>query len=151
MAGKAQPDVALPALLRAGRAVYGSAMREALAKIECDDMPRNGSYVIGAIARTGAPLSEIIAALGMSKQAAGQLVDTLVIRGYLDRMVDAQDRRRLTVSLTARGQAAAAASRTAIGLIDAKLEKLVGAKFFAHTRATLNALAGFGEEPLEDE
>jgi hypothetical protein len=26
----------------------------------CDDMPRNGSYVIGAIARTGAPLAALI-------------------------------------------------------------------------------------------
>jgi len=151
MAGKTLPDVALPALLRAGRAVYGSAIRLALAQIGCDDMPRNGIYVIGAIARTGAALSEIIVALGMSKQAAGQLVETLVIRGYLDRVVDTEDRRRLTVSLTARGRAVAATSRVAIDRIDAKLEKLLGTKFVAHTRATLIALAELGEERHEDE
>src|SRR5450432_3606240 len=53
-------DVAFPALLRAARTAYGSAIRTALADMGCDDVPRNGSYVIGAIARTGAPLSQII-------------------------------------------------------------------------------------------
>ena len=37
-------------------------------------MPRNGSYVISAIAQQcSTPLSEIIIKLGLSKQASGQL------------------------------------------------------------------------------
>jgi DNA-binding MarR family transcriptional regulator len=74
-----------------------------------DDIPKNGLYVIGGLAReTGAhPLSELIEELRLSKQAAGQLVDTLVTRGYLKRDVDSEDRRRLTIALTARGRAAA--------------------------------------------
>ena len=46
-----------------------------LAVAGCDDVPRNGSFVIGAIARGGSPLSGIIKELGVSKQAAGQLVE----------------------------------------------------------------------------
>ena len=49
-------EVSLPALLRAARAAYGKAIRAALAEAGCDDVPPNGSYVIGAIARTGAAL-----------------------------------------------------------------------------------------------
>ena len=49
--------------------------------------------------------------LGVSKQAAGQLVDTLVLRGYLERSVDPEDRRRLTLTLTERGMAAHLATR----------------------------------------
>ena len=107
MAGEWFDDIAFPALLRAARRTYGSAVRAALAEAGCDDMPRNGSYVVGAIDRTGAPLSQIITGLGVSKQAAGQLVDTLVARGYLDRAPDPDDRRRLTITLTERGHAAA--------------------------------------------
>jgi DNA-binding MarR family transcriptional regulator len=133
-------DVAFPVLLRAARTAYGSAIRQALTDVGCDDMPRNGSFVIGAIARTGAPLSEIIKGLGVSKQAAGQLVDTLVTRGYLDRSPDPEDRRRLTVTLTERGRAAAVVIRSVIERVDADLAGRVGAEHVAHTRATLAAL-----------
>jgi DNA-binding MarR family transcriptional regulator len=129
-----------PALLRAARTVYASAIREALDTVGCDDVPRNGSYVIGAIARTGASFSQIIEALGVSKQAAGQLVDTLVLRGYLDRSVDPEDRRRMTVTLTERGRAAARACRSAVDRLDAELAKTVDPEYIAHTRATLAAL-----------
>lgn len=129
-----------PALLRGAWAAYGLAVREALNGAGHDDVPRNGVYVIGAIARTGAPLGRIIKELGISKQAAGQLVDTLVLRGYLDRSVDTQDRRRLTVALTERGRAAAAVSRSAVERLDAELAKKVGVENVAHTRAALAAL-----------
>ena len=92
-------ELTLPALLRAARSAYGAAIRSALAEAGCDDVPRNGSYVIGAIARTGEPLSDIIQWLGVSKQAAGQLVDTLVIRGFLGRSVDPDDRRRTILTV----------------------------------------------------
>jgi DNA-binding MarR family transcriptional regulator len=137
-------DVALPALLRAARTTYASAIRSALAEIGCDDVPRNGIFVIGAIARNGSPLGEIIAALRVSKQAGGQLVDTLVTRGYLDRRPDPEDRRRMTVSLTERGRAAAVASRTAVEEVDAELGGWVGAESVAVTRATLGAIIDLG-------
>ena len=133
-------DVSFPALLRAARRAYGTVVIEALAEAGCDDMPRNGSYLIGAIARTGAPLSQIIDALGVSKQAAGQLVDTLVTRGYLTRAADPDDRRRLTISLTGRGLAAAEVIRDAVERVDAAVLRRVGPEYVAHTRATLAAL-----------
>ena len=95
-------DIAFPALLRGARATYGGAIRAALVDAGFDDVPRNGAFVIGGIARTGAPLGEVVKDLGSSKQAVGQLIDTLVARGYLDRSVDPDDRRRLTVTLTER-------------------------------------------------
>jgi DNA-binding MarR family transcriptional regulator len=133
-------DWSLPALLRVARRTYGSAIARALAELEFDDLPRNGAFVVGGIARSGAPLSEIIEHLGVSKQAAGQLVDTLVARGYLDRAVDDRDRRRLTVTLTERGRNAAAAIRSAVDRVDTQLVKKVGDRSVAHTRATLVAL-----------
>jgi DNA-binding MarR family transcriptional regulator len=133
-------DVAMPALLRNARTVYGSAIRAALADAGCDDMPRNGSFVVGAIARNGSPLSEIITHLGLSKQRAGQLVDTLFSRGYLEREYDTADRRRMTVTLTDRGRLAAATGRAAVERVDAALADRVGADAIAVTRATLGDL-----------
>jgi DNA-binding MarR family transcriptional regulator len=133
-------DWSMPALLRAARRVYGSAIRDALAEAGCDDVPRNGIFVIAAIARTGAPLSEIIEQLGVSKQAAGQLVDTLVVRGYLERSIDPEDRRRLRVTLTERGAAAAKVTRSAVQRLDSALAQRVGGEYVAHARATLTSL-----------
>jgi DNA-binding MarR family transcriptional regulator len=136
----AREDIAMPALLRGARRVYGEAIREALSEAGYDDIPKNGIYVLGAIARMGVPLSSIIEQLGVSKQAGGQLVDTLVVRGYLDRETDPQDRRRVTVKLSERGRAAAEVSRAMIDRIDARLARQVGREWIAHTRATLQAL-----------
>jgi len=137
--------VVIPGLLRAARTTYGSAIRRAVAEVGCTDLPRNGSFVIGGIAPNGSPLSEIIEDLGASKQAAGQLVDTLVVRGYLERAPDPEDRRRLTVTLTERGRLAAAASRSAVEEVDAALSARVGAAQVSATRATLAALIELGQ------
>ena len=147
-AGGERAELTLPALLRGARRAYAAATQRALAEAGFDDMPRDGSYVVSGIARTGVPLGEIITALGVSKQAAGQLVDTLVVRGYLARAVDPDDRRRLTVLLTARGEAAAASIRSAVDRVDADLTTRVGPEFVLHTRATLAALMQAGDEAV---
>jgi DNA-binding MarR family transcriptional regulator len=143
-------EVVLPGLLRSAGTTYGSAMRKALDEMGCGDVPRNGIYVLGGIARTGSPLAEIIKELGVSKQAAGQLVDTLVVRGYLDRSPDPEDRRRMIVTLTERGWVAASASRAAAERVDAGLTARVGAEHVMHTRATLAALIDIGHEHESD-
>ncbi|HEY4125819.1 MAG TPA: MarR family transcriptional regulator [Rhizomicrobium sp.] len=136
----------LPALLRAARKTYGSAIRKALAKADYDDIPKNGIFVLSAINRSGAPLAEIIDALGVSKQSAGQLVDALVLRGYLDRCVDDADRRRLTITLSERGLEAAKITGAVVDRIDRALVKKVGREKIAHTRETLLALFALGHE-----
>src|SRR5450432_2391248 len=95
-------EIALPALLRHARNTYGTAMRQALDEAGYDDIPGNGLYVIGGLALgvPDIPLGQLIKELRISKQAAGQLVDALVTRGYLQRSVDKDDRRKLTVALT---------------------------------------------------
>jgi len=136
----------MPALLRHARTAYGQAMRGALEAAGFDDIPKNGLYVIGGLAlgAGGVPLGQLIRELRISKQAAGQLVDALVLRGYLERAADAQDRRKLTVKLTPRGEAAAAVQAAARAEIDARLVASVGAEDVSRTRRTLAALADIG-------
>jgi DNA-binding MarR family transcriptional regulator len=147
----AQPwleKIATPALLRHARTTYGWAMRRALEEAGFDDIPRNGLYVIGGLALGAGdvPLGQIIRELRISKQAAGQLVDTLVARGYLKRAVDEEDRRKLIVTLTERGQAAASVQMAAREKIDAELIARVGEEDVNRTRRTLAVLIDMGHQ-----
>jgi hypothetical protein len=65
---------------------------------------------------------------------------TLVLRGYLERSVDPDDRRRVLVALTDRGHAASAVVFATVEQIDARLVAIVGAERMAHTKETLVAL-----------
>jgi DNA-binding MarR family transcriptional regulator len=139
-------EIAMPALLRHARTTYGAAMRRALAFAGYDDIPGNGLYVIGGLAlnREDVPLAQLIRELRISKQAAGQLVDTLVARGYLERAVDKEDRRKLTVTLTERGREAAAIQAAAREKVDADLLAAVGPEDVERTRHTLATLIDMG-------
>jgi DNA-binding MarR family transcriptional regulator len=138
----------IPALLRHARTAYGAAMRAALAEIGCDDMPKDGMYVIGGLAlgTGGVPLLQLARELGVSKQSAGQLVDTLVLRGYVDRAVDRQDRRRLSITLTPRGRMAASAQAAARERVDAELAGRVGPECVMQMRKALGALCTIRRE-----
>jgi DNA-binding MarR family transcriptional regulator len=145
--------IAIPALLRHARNTYGEAMRRALNKAGYDDIPGNGLYVIGGLALGGVgdvPLGQLIRELKISKQAAGQLVDALVLRGYLERTMDPNDRRKLTVGLTERGRAAAAVQTSAREAIDAELLAVVGSEAVALTRRSLAVLIDIGREEGQD-
>jgi DNA-binding MarR family transcriptional regulator len=141
-------DVVMPALLRHARTTYGAAMRRALEQAGYDDIPGNGLYLIGGLAlgAGNVPLGKLIRDLRVSKQSAGQLVDALVLRGYLTRTVDDEDRRKLTVTLTERGRAAAATQAAARDAIDAELIARVGPDDVASARRTLAALIDMNRE-----
>jgi DNA-binding MarR family transcriptional regulator len=141
-------DIPTPGLLRHARYTYGAAMRKALDDGGYDDVPKNGMYVIGGLALgLDIPLSQLIRELRLSKQAAGQLVDTLVTRSYLDRRVDGQDRRKLVVTLTERGKAAAATQAAARKKIDAQLAAAVGQEDVKRMRRALAVLIDIGAKP----
>jgi DNA-binding MarR family transcriptional regulator len=76
----------------------------------------------------------------VSKQTASELVDTLVVRGYLERTADPRDRRRALLTLTDRGTAASAVVLAAAEDVEARLVAVVGAERMAHTKEALAAL-----------
>jgi DNA-binding MarR family transcriptional regulator len=139
-------QVPMPVLLLHASAAYASAMRGALVDGGFGDLPRNGGFVIAALTYQLQPsrLAQLIADLKLSKQAAGQLMDTLVACGYIERKVDAEDRRRLLVQITERGRAAAKVLTVARKVVDAKLLALTSAADIERTRRTLQALGGMG-------
>ncbi len=145
-------EISSPGLLSAALRVYLSAMVAELDRAGLDDMPRTGYRVIGSLARAGSTpgaaagssLQEVARELGMSKQAAGQLVDVLVARDYCVRLADTRDRRRVLLRLSERGLAAARAIRDAVRLVDQTLAGSVGGRDLATVREVLTALADLG-------
>jgi DNA-binding MarR family transcriptional regulator len=136
-------ELVLPVLLAEGRATYGRAIRKGYAEAGFDDIPKLGPRLLGGILRFGGSVgsaSDVARDFGVSKQAASKLIDTLVIRGYVSRGVDPEDRRRLSLELTDRGRAAAEVGWEATDRIDRELEEAVGAKAIAQMRETVGAL-----------
>jgi DNA-binding MarR family transcriptional regulator len=145
-----EDEVVLPALLRASRGAYGRAISAQLAAGGFDDVPRNGSYVLGGIVNHGGRAGDLVRQLGVSKQAASQLIDTLVLRGYLSREVDPADRRRIAITATERCRAAAAEIRRAVVSVDTELATLITPQELAGLRAGLIALCDIRDR-FEDE
>jgi DNA-binding MarR family transcriptional regulator len=133
-------ELVLPVLLAEARKAYGDAIRAALADAGFDDVPKAGARVLGGIARYGGHVRDVAAAIGVSKQAASKLLDALVIRGYVERAWDEEDRRRMVLTLTDRGRAAAAEIAAAVAGVDSDLEQRIGAGEVVRMRAALGGL-----------
>ena len=136
-------ELALPVLLGEGRMPYGRAIRKGYAEAGFDDIPKLGPRLLGGILRNGGTVGSagnVAHDFGVSKQAASKLIDTLVIRGYVERGVDPEDRRRLTLELTERGKAAAEVGWEATDRVDRELEAKVGTDAIRQMRATVGAL-----------
>jgi DNA-binding MarR family transcriptional regulator len=133
-------EVVIPALLRAARGSYSHAIGAHLAEAGFEDLPRNGGFVLSGMNYHGGSAVDMIRGLGVTKQAASQLIDTLVLRGYLTRRLNPEDRRRMTVELTERGRGAAAAVRAGVKEIDAELAQMLTEAEMAGLRAGLMAL-----------
>jgi DNA-binding MarR family transcriptional regulator len=141
--------VVIPALLRAARGSYAREITTQLTAAGFDDLPRNGAFVLGGMANHGGSAADMISGLGVSKQAASQLIDALVLRGYLTREINPDDRRRMVIGLTERGAAAAAAVRAGVVAVDALLAARISPVELAGLRAGLMALAQINEQ-MED-
>ena len=141
----------IPALLRHARTTYGEAIRTALEEAGYDDIPGNGLYIIGGLALDDRdiPLRQLVKELGITKQGAGQLVDALVMRGYLSRTPLESDRRQLTIALTERGRAAAEVQRQARERIDAELTTKIGTEDLRATRRALGTLIDMRREQAD--
>src|SRR6187455_806681 len=94
--------LAVETLLRAGRAAIDELHRRLAERGHPDVRPAHG-YAFQAIGAGGATASELGRRLGVTKQAAGQMVDELARLGYVTRGSDPADGRRRIVTLTPAG------------------------------------------------
>jgi DNA-binding MarR family transcriptional regulator len=89
-------------VLAAGNAVVDGIQAGVRARGFTDLRPAHG-FAFVRLAPSGATVTEVAAHLGVTKQAAGQLVDELEQRGYVRREPHPDDARARLVVLTERG------------------------------------------------
>jgi len=131
---------ATPTLMRSARGVYAQSIRAHLHAIGIDDLPRNAVFILTGIDTSGGPRPDLASELGVTKQAVSQLVDILVNQGYLERGPDPDDRRRVALKLTERGERVVEASVRAVDAVDHQLSERVAPEQVAAMRAALIAL-----------
>ena len=136
----------IPGLLRGARQAYGTVVRQAFADAGFEDMPRNGAFVLARVHDGSSEPSALTRELGISKQAVSQLIDTMVMRGYLERTPDPDDRRRMLLTLTPRGEEAATVSWQAATGVDDDLTRRLTPGGVAALRAGLIVLCEMAEE-----
>lgn len=138
----------VPALLRDARGIFAAAMHSALDEATYGDITENGLYIVGGLVNGAgdAPIGLMAQQLRITKQAAGQPVDTLVMRGYLTREGDASDRRKLVIALTDRCRDAADVQGAARDRIDTELHARIGGNGLRAWKRGLAALTKIGRQ-----
>lgn len=134
------PDIELPLLFTLGsRAVIDELHRQLAARGYGDLRPAHG-FAFQRIAQGGATGNELAAFLGMTKQAASQMIEYLEQRGYVARQPNPDDRRGKIIALTARGWDSLRESAAILGAIEAEWAALIGAERLAELRDDLRRL-----------
>ena len=101
-------------LLAAGNALMDGIHAGVVARGFDDVRPAHG-FAFARLAPDGATVSELAVHLGVTRQAAAQIVDELVAKGYVLRRPHPDDGRAQLVVLTERGWACTRAATAAAG------------------------------------
>jgi DNA-binding MarR family transcriptional regulator len=99
-------------MLAAGNAVVDGIHAGVVARGFADLRPAHG-FAFARLAPDGATISELAAHLSVTRQAAAQLVDELVAKGYVRRLAHPDDGRAQLIVLTERGWACTRAATAA--------------------------------------
>lgn len=106
-------------VLAAGNALVDGIHAGVVARGFTDLRPAHG-FAFARLAPAGATVSELAAHMGVTRQAAAQLVDELVTKGYVERRRHPDDGRAQLITLTERGwactRAAEAAAAETVGI-----------------------------------
>lgn len=132
---------AIPELMRRARGAYKRSADVRLVAAGLEDLPTSGGYLLAYLATGEESIADMIRGLGFTQQAFSQLVDTMVLRGFITRDVDPDDCRRMTLRMTDRGEAANRASFEGCLEVDKELERRLTAEELAGFRKGLSVLA----------
>jgi DNA-binding MarR family transcriptional regulator/catechol 2,3-dioxygenase-like lactoylglutathione lyase family enzyme len=138
-----------PTLMRMARGTYAQAIRAELHALGYDNLPRNGVFVLSAIESSEESRLELPSELGVTKQAVSLVIDTLVNRGYLERRPATDDRRRVDLELTDRGQEVVDAAARAVDAVNRQLEERLSREQIDAARAVLIALTEIKSSAVE--
>ncbi|HEV2782184.1 MAG TPA: MarR family transcriptional regulator [Actinophytocola sp.] len=117
-------------------------LRATLAEQGFTDQGRSDGYVFRALDAAPLTVSELAERLEISKQGAGQIVDDMERRGYVERRPDPRDGRARTLHLSERGRAALAAARRFHQRYERRMIREHGPDAVATLRTLLLAMVG---------
>ncbi len=129
----------IPELMRLARGSYKRAVDIRLAAGGFEDLPTTSGYLLAYLASDVESVSDRIEGLGIRKREFHQLVDTLVLRGYITRNLDPAAHEE-SLALTERGRAANEASFEGCSYIDQELERRLSETEMAGLRRGLAVL-----------
>lgn len=101
-------------------------------------------FAFTRLARGGATVTELGVHLGVTKQAASQLVDELVRKGYVERLPHPGDARARLIVLTERGRECTRAAEEAAAEAVRAWADVLGEEQLAALRAQLTRIAPSG-------
>jgi len=130
------PDLAI--LITAANRCVADRLGGAVATTAGGDAMRSSfGFVLRAVAAEEPTVSRLAELLGVSKQGASRLADEMVSRGYLERTVDATDRRRVHLRLSTVGERIRARALAESHAIEDELRERFGDAEVGHLRALL--------------
>jgi DNA-binding MarR family transcriptional regulator len=129
----------IPELMRVARGSYKHAADAQLAAGGFEDLPTASGYLLAYIDNAEESIPEMIDGLGIKKRELSQLVDSLVLRGYITRAIDPKDG-TVSFGLTERGRAANEASYEGCRCVDEELERRLSEAEMAGLRRGLAVL-----------
>jgi DNA-binding MarR family transcriptional regulator len=127
-------------LLSAARALVDGIDAGVHARGFADVRPAHG-FAFARLAPDGATVGQLAEHLGVTKQAASQMVEELVARGYVERRAHPDDARARLIVLTAKGWDCTRAANEASAAVLRPWAEALGPDRLAALRADLSRLA----------
>ncbi|MFF0342455.1 MarR family winged helix-turn-helix transcriptional regulator [Kribbella sp. NPDC004875] len=117
-------------------------LRGHVAGLGYEDQGRSDGFVFRTLAAGPTTISGLAERLEITKQGAGQIVDDMERRGYVERRPDPADARARLLHLTDRGRAALSAARKFHQSYERRLRKRLGDAAIDTLREVLTEMAG---------
>jgi DNA-binding MarR family transcriptional regulator len=112
-----------------------------LEQTEYDDIRPTHGCVFRFLRDDGMRLTRLAELASITKQSAGEIVDDLAKRGYVERAPDPQDKRAKLIRLTEKGREAQATGFALFGDVERRWIERYGAERWAATRELLEEIA----------
>lgn len=139
-----RPGQDLALLLLAAGAAATDAIHTGVVAAGFDDVRPTHGFAFVRLAPNGATVGELAEHLGVTKQAASQLVDELVRKGYAERNAHPDDARARLITLTAKGWACTRAADAAAAEFADQWASVLGDSTVAELRNTLTRVVAPG-------
>ncbi|WUJ71597.1 MarR family winged helix-turn-helix transcriptional regulator [Kribbella soli] len=140
MTRSGKPDIGI--LLLLADQEFVRELREHVAAQGFDDQGRSDGFVFRTLSAGPTTISGLAERLEITKQGAGQIVDDMERRGYIERRPDPSDARAKLLHLTEHGQAALSTARKFHQAYERRLRKQFGDEAIDTLRDVLTDMAG---------